>query len=193
MHPDHVAMKDEAVQDFKFVVHKRVQNEVSSKGFIYGYGGGVVMLLVSGLILLASGALASDAKPHVIVNGYKYVCLVTGIWWLVGTLACTAYMHPRPGPPLPFKTPEEDLVLRACGRMDRAHQPVEHGLDSIGVEGGGHLPDFGQEPILVFLRRIEVFRSQSLVPAMRQCRQGFGLIRDVTLQPRHLSGCEVSQ
>ena len=108
MHPDHVAMKDEAVQDFKFVVHKRVQNEVSSKGFIYGYGGGVVMLLVSGLILLASGALASDAKPHVIVNGYKYVCLVTGIWWLVGTLACTAYMHPRPGPPLPFKTPEED-------------------------------------------------------------------------------------
>ena len=111
-HPEVVSSRQNGDADDVYeAVQRRVENEISSKGMTGGYAGGVLMLLVSGGVLLISGALAKDAQPHVIANGYKFTCLVAGTWWLVGTLACTAYMHPRPGPPLPFKKPDADASI----------------------------------------------------------------------------------
>ena len=73
-------------------IREDVENEMSSKGFIWGYAGSVFLLVVS--VVLAF-VLPSDGTLT------ERVCIfIAGAWWLCFSYFPVTYLKPRPGPPL---------------------------------------------------------------------------------------------
>ena len=69
-------------------------NDISSKGFAWGYMGGVISIILCtpwGFVL-----------PE--IPAYELAMVICGVWWACGMYPAWRWLLPRPGPPLPVGT-----------------------------------------------------------------------------------------
>ena len=71
-----------------------LQDQISTKGYFWGYIGGIFALIVTFVLVL--GVFADDGRL-----GLRSSILFTGAWWFVFTLPMIPFLEQRPGPPLP--------------------------------------------------------------------------------------------
>jgi UMF1 family MFS transporter len=76
----------------KFSVTERVGNRVSSWGFVAGYLGAIIILIISALITFY--------MPNPIYS-FQVAAAVSGVWYLIFILVTWKLLKSRPGPPLP--------------------------------------------------------------------------------------------
>jgi len=73
-------------------IREHVENEMSTKGFMAGYAGSLLLIIVSVIIafMMSDGGTVTER-----------VCIfIAGLWWLAFSIVPVMYLEPRPGPPL---------------------------------------------------------------------------------------------
>jgi len=76
--------------------------ELGTNGYVYGYVGGVWMLLVSVALVVVFGST---------FNTYVYIFVSVGLWMLIMALPMYFYYRPRPGVALPKRLQEGNQFL----------------------------------------------------------------------------------
>lgn len=74
-----------------------IENQLSSYGLAAGYYGGVLGLVVSIAILVASGGTAEGASEYAAASSFRWCIVMSGIWWFVGNLLTIPRLQDRPG------------------------------------------------------------------------------------------------
>lgn len=103
-----------AAPEDRLAVIEKVGNNMSTKGFMLGYGAGLFLLAVTFPIILL---LSNPAKPYydckvgqapVLITtvtdstmAYRIAICITGVWWFCVTFFTVFWLNPRPGPQLP--------------------------------------------------------------------------------------------
>ncbi|KAK8803861.1 hypothetical protein WA158_001555 [Blastocystis sp. Blastoise] len=86
----HPLCSNEKDKDKKGAIDTKIQDEMSSTGFLMGYIAGFVVLIVCVPIVYFLGT-----------SGYIWSCFLAGVWWLVFSIPTFLYLKKRPGPDLP--------------------------------------------------------------------------------------------
>jgi MFS transporter, UMF1 family len=96
-----VADSSAASVDAINTLKSKANNELSNKGFAFGYIAGVVGIILSvpGILLLSE------------IQGYQVAMGITGIWWIGFTFFPYKYLLSRPGPDLPQNVKYVPFVL----------------------------------------------------------------------------------
>ena len=73
-------------------VRESIENEISTKGFMSGYAGSVILLIIC---IAIAFTMTDDGTVT------ERVCiLIAGVWWLAFSIIPMIYLEPRPGPEL---------------------------------------------------------------------------------------------
>lgn len=79
------------------VASSDVENQISSYGLASGYYSGVLGLIISIGILIASGGTAEGASEYAVVSSFRWCVVMAGIWWFIGNLLTIPRLQQRPG------------------------------------------------------------------------------------------------
>eukprot|EP00038_Savillea_parva_P012001 m.201594 g.201594 ORF g.201594 m.201594 type:complete len:408 (+) comp21474_c0_seq1:1128-2351(+) len=90
-HWDYLALPASATRETRRTLYDDLAGSISAWGFIWGYIGGLVCL-----ILTIPIAVAIDSEDAFRVN-----IVLAGCWWFGFSWISIIYLEPRPGPPLP--------------------------------------------------------------------------------------------
>lgn len=109
--------------DFEDFRNKR-SNEVSSYGFIAGYAGGLIVLILSVPILFVVPVKDEhtyecqdfeddkiDEEWYDSIFAYQIIIFISGVWWLIFSIPTFYYLRARPGPSIPSGTNIVSLSL----------------------------------------------------------------------------------
>ena len=80
-----------------------VQNTISSHALAGGYWAGVLGLILSIGVLVATGGMAKGATEYQISSSFRWATVLSGVWWFIGTLLTIPRLQSRPSKELlPF-------------------------------------------------------------------------------------------
>jgi UMF1 family MFS transporter len=72
-------------------------HDISSKGYIFGYFGSVLCLIVCLIVVIGSSATSENN-----IGAFSVCVAIGGFWWISFSASTTfRFLQPRPGPPLP--------------------------------------------------------------------------------------------
>eukprot|EP00002_Diphylleia_rotans_P004350 TRINITY_DN1317_c0_g1_i1.p1 TRINITY_DN1317_c0_g1~~TRINITY_DN1317_c0_g1_i1.p1 ORF type:complete len:463 (+),score=104.06 TRINITY_DN1317_c0_g1_i1:187-1575(+) len=89
-HPEYLACPPEDRVECK----ERLSNLISTRGFIAGYAGPMLLLIICVIILLMDASF----------QGLRIVLFLAGFWWLIFSIPTFLYLKQRPGEPFPENT-----------------------------------------------------------------------------------------
>ena len=75
-----------------------IQDQLSEIGHIWGYSGSSINVLISTVVVMATGFGGGNDK---LIGGIKNAMFAMGIWWFIFTMPAVFVLRKRDGPPLP--------------------------------------------------------------------------------------------